>query len=494
MGYITATDIYKYFQCPHWPYYDRFATPEEAKLKRPLSEGEKRRLEDGVEHEQVVVESLYSQRDMTELAPSGDAEKDAAQTLQLMRLGVPIIYQGTLLWGNRTGRPDILEKREGASALGEWHYVPIDIKSTHELEKYQKYQLAFYSELLKHTQDKEPEEAAIINADKICLPFDPRGIKDDYAALMADIESLADGKKPLPVLRKACLEVGQWGVLCEADAVAKNDIARLYNVDVQKLKALRTLGVRNVADAADMSIASLVGAVKGLTEHALETIKIQAESLENDSIIVRRPVKLDYPGWEIHFDIESDPPTGLDYLYGILIKHDGVTEYKAFVAETLEQEHAMWSDFLDWIKTLPGDYAVYHYSSYELSRLKTLEQRYGGSIWLDYFRDKTVDLKELTKHSITYPLHFYGLKNIAKFLGFKWRGDIANGAVSIDRFEQFKATGDRSILEDIIKYNEDDVLATAYLKAWLDKYAGAPTIYLPPYPWAAASANKNPFA
>ncbi|MCI0479321.1 ribonuclease H-like domain-containing protein, partial [Candidatus Uhrbacteria bacterium] len=68
-------------------------------------------------------------------------------------------------------------------------------------------------------------------------------------------------------------------------------------------------------------------------------------------------------------------------------------------------------------------------------------------------------------------------------LGFSWRGDVKGGGQSVDVFERYLETGDRSLLEDIILYNEDDVRATAHLTDWLRTYATERTSYEGPYPW-----------
>ncbi len=486
--YVTATDIYKYFQCPHWPYYERHATAAEKKLKRPLTQGELARLEDGVAHEAETVAALFVGKDVERPPETADLEKDFAQTLILMEKGASIIYHGTLVADGWAGRPDILMRQEGESSLGDWHYIPVDIKSSHELEKYQKFQLSFYAALLEKIQGRKPTETAIFNSERECLYFDTNETALEFAEFMPQLEASVKGEKPEPVLRKGCYDTGPWGKLCEKSAQDVRDIALLYNVNVTKLKSLRALGVRTIDDAAEMDPVVLAGEAKGLTLHSLDTIKLQAQSLKSESVIVRKPAELPSPECEIHFDIESSPPHGIDYLYGFLIRRPGQKdEYVSFVSRSASEdvEGEMWRRFLDWLETLPPEYVVYHYSGYELGRLRTLENRHGSSHWLDLFRSQMVDLSDYAKHNVTFPLYFYGLKYVAKFLGFSWRGDLVkSGGESVDQFAKYLETGDESILQAIIDYNEDDVRATAHLKDWLAAYAREMGSYEKPYPWA----------
>ncbi|MCC7357117.1 TM0106 family RecB-like putative nuclease [Candidatus Uhrbacteria bacterium] len=481
---ITATDIYRYFQCPHWSYYERFATSDEKKyLRRSLSEGEKQRMEHGLLHELDVVHALFGDGFTEVYWKNITTEQAFDQTLSFMKQGVDRIYQGVLFHGNWIGRPDILERRKGDSLFGPWYYAPVDVKSSRGLEKYQKMQLLFYSFLLERIQGRFPAHPEIINIDKERISFAVDDMIEEFTRVINDLEKISSGIKPDPVLRKNCFDTSPWGKACQQYAESKNDIALLYNVDVTKLRLLRDLGLKTVHDIAEMDPQTFDGAAKGLRLHGLETMKRQAQSLQSGVVIIREPVIFSRPVLEIHFDIESDPPNDFDYLYGLLLRKNGKDQYLPFVAESKEKEGEMWDAFLSWLETLPEDYVVYHYSVYELTRLAVLEKRYGGNTALEHFRSSMVDLKELISSSCTFPLYFYGLKYIAKFLSFHWRGDVQGGGQSVDVFEEFTRTGDRSLLESIIIYNEDDVRATAHLKDWLMKYGMEVNSYSIPYPW-----------
>jgi predicted RecB family nuclease len=481
--YLTASDYYRFLNCPHWPYYERFANAEERKLKRDFTEPELKRMEDGLLHEEDVVEKLFKDEDLQEMEITRDAEADSDATLELMRQGVPIIYQGTITHEQWTGRPDLLTRVEGESSLGEWHYVPVDIKSAHNVSKYHRLQLMFYAVILEHLQGRFPARGYIINKDGDEHEVMLGEHVTEFHHFTAEIERIRAGEKPDPVLRKSCFDVGPWGKLCEHYASSTNDIAQLFNVDVKKLRALRELGIRTIDDAAKMDPIELDGKLSGLREHGLTVAKLQAESLMNQSVIVRDVVALDAPAMEIHFDIESDPPNDTDYLLGVLIRTKDKSEYRPFVAKRLEDEEKMWKEFLAWTETLEEPYQVVHYAPYEHIRLKVLERRYGGSEALDRFRENMIDVKQLLTHSIVLPLYFYGLKYSAPFFGFSWRGDVKSGGQSVDVFEEYLKTMNEDLLNEIILYNEDDVRATAVLTDWLRGYARKLTTFEKPYPW-----------
>jgi len=482
--YLTASDFYRFLNCPHWPYYERFATEaEREQYRREATDAEIKRQEDGLLHEKDVIENLFRDEEIEEVEDTRDPEKDSEVTLELMSQGVSMIYQGTITHDEWTGRPDLLKKVEGESALGAWYYVPVDIKSAHNVSKYHRLQLMFYAVILEQLQGRFPSRGYIINKDGDEHEVMLGEYITEFHSFAEELERIRAGEKPDPVLRKSCFDVGPWGKLCEHYARSTNDIAQLFNVDIKKLRALRELGVRTIDDAANMDPMELDGKMPGLREHGLSVAKMQADSILHDSVIVREVVNLDAPTMEIHFDIESDPPNDVDYLYGVLIRTKEKSEYRPFVAKRLEDEGKMWHEFLAWIETLEGPYQVIHYANYEHIRLNVLERRYGGSEALDRFRENMIDVKQLLTHSIVLPLYFYGLKYSAPFFGFKWSGDVKSGGQSVDVFEKFLETKDEELLNEIILYNEDDVRATAVLTDWLRMYARKLITFEKPYPW-----------
>ena len=65
----------------------------------------------------------------------------------------------------------------------------------------------------------------------------------------------------------------------------------------------------------------------------------------------------------------------------------------------------------------------------------------------------------------------YALKNIARWLGFEWRDTKANGAQAICWYDEWLKTSDRTFLDMIVRYNEDDCRATFHVKDWLTNVA-----------------------
>ncbi len=110
---------------------------------------------------------------------------------------------------------------------------------------------------------------------------------------------------------------------------------------------------------------------------------------------------------------------------------------------------------------------MYHYHNYERVSLDRLSKKYGKTALLDEFKNNLIDISKIIEESLIFPIYFYSIKDIAKYLNFKWQHAMAGGAQSIFWYEKWLETGDRDILQDIINYNKDDVNATEFLHQWL---------------------------
>lgn len=78
-----------------------------------------------------------------------------------------------------------------------------------------------------------------------------------------------------------------------------------------------------------------------------------------------------------------------------------------------------------------------------------------------------IDLHRILKQSVVLPVHSYGLKTIAKWMGFGWRETSSDAAMSMLWFDLWLGAGDRDYLDLAVDYNEDDCRATKVIKEWL---------------------------
>ena len=112
---------------------------------------------------------------------------------------------------------------------------------------------------------------------------------------------------------------------------------------------------------------------------------------------------------------------------------------------------------------------VYHYNHTERSALERLtrgtetESLFGSLAETGLF----VDLYVVAKNAFLVGTESYGLKSLEHLTGFTRHGGIEQGAGAVVVYDHYMTTKDPELLEEIARYNEDDVAATMALRDWI---------------------------
>lgn len=417
-------------------------------------------MEDGLIHEEDVIAGL----DFEEVEAKNKQEAFNI-TLQMMKEGVDLIYQGVLIVDNRIGMPDLLKKVKGESIFGKYQYIPKDIKSGKSLKEEYVLQVMMYADLLKEIQGSRPEIGVIINVENEELEFSTESRLKKYKEAKELVEQTVIGKEQEPALNSFCKEC-VWQRNCLPKMQEELDLTLVYKLSRKHKGLLKASGIKNLKQLAKADPGALTE-LKGVGEKTANRWVAQAQA-----IVTNKPIILSKPRFrktktEIHFDIEGETELGVDYLYGLLIRTDGKEEFKYFWSDKPEAEDKMWKEFCSFIEKVE-DPVIYYYSPYEKTSIKRMKERYGckEEVW-EKLQKNMVDLMKTVSQSVILPITSYSIKPIAKYLGFKWRESKAGGAQSMFWYAEY-LKGDKQLKQTILEYNEDDVYATAVLKDWLE--------------------------
>jgi predicted RecB family nuclease len=136
-------------------------------------------------------------------------------------------------------------------------------------------------------------------------------------------------------------------------------------------------------------------------------------------------LKLD--GTPVYLDVEGLPDRDFYYLIGVRIRTSNGTVQHSFWANNAEGEKQIWEDFLTFLATISNPRIIY-YGSYEAVFLKRMGERYGspreGSAAAAAIAHPT-NLLSLVYARIYFPTFSNSLKDIARYLGFQKRGELA---------------------------------------------------------------------
>ena len=460
-------------------------------------------------HKKKVLEKLDYQRPRF---PKGEPQVGEAATLELMQQGVDCIYKGLIVTGyedNHTllARPDLLIKQEGNSIFGDWVYAPGRV----ELGKRpkQEYQViaAFYAFVLAAVQKVESEAAWLIlrgketkyNVDLVKWIPRMQEILDEC------IETLQLATPPEVFISRQKCSLCNWYSSCHQAASRQNHLSLVPGVTPGRYSQLKILDITTL-ESLSQALPSELEDLPGFGNGTATNLILQGKSLlenrplllpealiestiDEELLTLLKPSDkeiFEYPTTveidpvvyetitytapiELYFDIEAQPDLNLNYLLGVLVvdRENNSEQFYSFLAEKPSEEGLIWQQFLELVWQYP-DAPIYHFCVYEFDTVQRLAKIYRTpSKRVLPVLDRFVDIYEQLTQTLVLPLESYALKSIAKWLGFEWRDKEATGAKCIYWYDKWLKNSDRTLLEIIKRYNEDDCRATHSVKDWL---------------------------
>jgi predicted RecB family nuclease len=459
MQAITAHHLTRLTHCPCSLYLHLHAPQSEKSEPHPFL---LHLQELGLIHEAAIASSLPHIP-----IPDGPIPSRAQFTHQLMMRGAERIYQPVLLAPPLVGIPDFLERTDTPSTLGPHSYRPVDVKIASSPHPEHLLQLGFYGLLLGRIQGVIPETGDLILMDGSRETILLHNHLPQVEEAIVQVAAIQAGREEKPCLSAHCA-MCPWEQHCLEIMKAKQDLSLLNGLSRGRKGALNGAGYRTLSDIAQANPEAL-SEVRGVGERTAQRMVLQAEVLlQNEPRILAIP-ELPRKEVELYLDLECQQGTQVIYLIGVLeVGQNGAERYQAFLAERPEDEGAMWAEFLDYLGALPEEITIYHYHNFESTHLRKLAERHGlGEPLRVKLFDNLIDLHSVLKQSTVLPVYSYGLKSVAKWMGFSWRENGSDAAMSMLWFDLWLSTGDRKYLKLAVEYNEDDCRGTRKVKTEL---------------------------
>ncbi len=420
-------------------------------------------------------------------------QERALETCQLMQAGVDCIHRGvlaqTLSLGTflpgRAGEvtlvatPTLLLKQPGDSIFGPWRYEPANVKLGRRPKPEYKIVAAYHARLLSWVQDSDLQTVRLFLRQQprpYCINLET-WLPRMEEALQSCLQMLAEDREPEVFISRQRCGLCRWYSHCYAIAKRDRHLSLLPGITPARYAVLQELNIETV-EAVALAPAYLLGEHFGRSV-ALQLVQ-QAQATVHQTALLRGSLQASQIAEvtppeapvEFYFDIEAEPDRALDYLLGVLAvdRARGREEFIALLAETPEEEARVWQEFLTLVCQHPTA-PIFHYSEYEVEAVSKLAQRYHTPpSQLEALLDRFVDLHYQVTTVATLPVESYSLKALAQWLGFAWRDPTASGEQSVWWYHRWLETGNRDLLEAIVRYNEDDCRATWHLKEWLVEF------------------------
>ena len=368
---------------------------------------------------------------------------------------------------NMCGRPDILESRQGVSCFGRHYYVVKEVKSARIITKHHVLQAAFYNMLIGHIQKRYPEKFYIINGDKQEREYEFESWVPELESKLKLIMDILQRKTvPEPVYNSTPYPWSKYG---NKTAIKKNGVALIAGIGEKKRKMLNQRGYKTVSQIAMCSESKLT-TIPGIKNTA-SSIKAHAMAIKHGKAIKKEKPEFPKRKTELFLDFEGERNGSRIYLAGMIVREDNNERYVSLVNGSREKE--VWTGLIDFLKK-QNDYVIYHWSSYESVHIKKMGKRYRTPIKLlnsMFTENNLIDVYRVALSSFAFPTYSNSLKEVAKYVGFRWSQPDINGGNVGSLFDEYRRDPRKNmqILQTVLDYNKDDCKATMVVRDWLAK-------------------------
>ncbi|HEY9878905.1 MAG TPA: TM0106 family RecB-like putative nuclease [Leptolyngbyaceae cyanobacterium] len=483
--WLTDDLLFHYQRCSRRAFLDLYGDPAK---QDPPSDYLAKLRQDSLAHRAHVLqeyEPLHRPR-----YPRGDWAAGAKATQELMAQGVEAITYGVLVTEaavdgiQLVSQPDLLVRQPGWSVWGDWTYTTIDIKLGKKPKLDYQIVAAFHAYVLSRVQGMWPETSWLaLREGKLYAVDLERQLLKLHEVLNGCLHDLRQAEAPEVFIAHSRCDLCHWFGNCYSTAKQEQHLSLLPGVTPARYVFLQERKLTTVAALAAANPHQLAP-LPGFGEPVAEKLVHQAQAVLGNCAIARTtphtahgfpltPADLPCAEIELYFDIEAAPDQDLIYLHGVLVvdTRTGEETFHALLAESPEQEQAAWEAFLALMHRYPAA-PVYHFCPYEAQTVRKLGQYFGTpEPVIEHLLTRFYDVHKSITESVTMPIESYALKHIARWIGFDWRDEGANGAQSICWYNAWLETCDRTYLDAILRYNEDDCRATYRIKDWLVRFA-----------------------
>jgi uncharacterized protein len=491
---FSPSDLVTFLRSPFASWMDR-RRAEGLEVEAPDEETAEERLVAGlgITHERAWLEGLrLAGRDVVEIERR-EGRPDLAGTRAAMGAGREVIYQAALGLGGFVGYADFLERVDGESALGAFHYEVLDTKLARSPRPDFLVQLCAYAEMVEAIQRRRPGSVSVVLGTGERRRFRTDDFYFAYLAVkgafLEFMEAFDPERRPVPDPKD---DHGRWTSVVEDWVVATDHLSRVANVTRGQIRKLEAAGIRTSEALASSRARRVTGLADAVFDRLRTQARLQRASPEEGppAYEILRPAP-DEPRsglgrlppasrGDVWIDFEGYPliEGGLEYLFGA-VAHGGEGSYHDWWAHDRDGERRAFAQFVDFLTArFRGDREmhVYHYAAYEVGALRRLMGRYATREEEvdELLRNEVfVDLHAVVRQGVRVGTESYSLKQVERLFRPPRQGEVATGGASIVAYHAFRESDEprdwtaSPRLRQIRDYNEDDCRSTMLLTDWL---------------------------
>ena len=347
--------------------------------------------------------------------PEEQVARDISLTTDELRAGPPYVLGATLEDDLVSLRFDGLKRVNGASKLGDYHYIPLLFHEGRKVGKQQRLLLELYGLLLSRLQGQIPASGIIWHG-KECRTMRVRlnGDLRRTERLLREVKEMVGAESPPSLILNDHCQICEFRQRCHDQAMQEDNLSLLRGISEKEIKRYARKGIFTVTQLAHTFRPRRKGKRTSPPEerhhHAL-----QAMAIRDKRVYVLGSPQLPASKTNVYLDVEGCPDDRFDYLIGVLTEAGGAVRRHSFWAKDSSEQDEAFEKFLDTIASM-DDFRVFCYGSYEKSFLQRMRMRSGRKELVDRVLKSLVNILSLIYPHIYFPTYSNSLKEIGSYL------------------------------------------------------------------------------
>jgi predicted RecB family nuclease len=386
----------------------------------------------------------------------GDVCRGASVTVETLKQGKPLLADVALDDEVLSLRFDALKRTDGASRLGDHHYLPVLHNQSDQIGRKQRLLLAVFGLVLVRVQGQRPAIGLVARGSEGRLGkalLDAKLYREAERVLDEIKQLQARGEPPKLILNDHC-QMCEFRQRCHAQAVREDSLSLLRGIGEKEIKNLGRKGILTLTQLAHTFRPKRKGKRKerkaGRRFHALKALAIR-----DKKIYVLGSPQLPESPVQAYLDIEGVPDKGLVYLIGLKVVTNGAEERFSFWADAKEHEAGIYERMLD-VLSRHGNFVLFSYGSYEKAFLARMGKQTARKELAERVLKSLVNVLSVVHAHIYFPCFSNGLKDVAGHLGHCWADKSASGIQSLVWRSRWEATREPVWKQKLVAYNLDD--------------------------------------
>lgn len=386
----------------------------------------------------------------------GNAYRGTAITAATLKQGAPLLADVTVENDGMSICLDALKRVDGASKLGEHHYLPVLHNHGDKVGRRQKLLLAMLGLVLAHVQGVRAAVGLIARGPhgrlgKVCLNAtlykQAEHVLDEVKRL------LAGGELPKLTLNKHC-HLCEFRQRCHTQAEKAEDISLLGGVGEKELKKYNRKGIFSLTQLSCTFRPRKRGKRVKRTSYP-HYAALQALAIREKKVHVYGTPDIAHEQVQVFFDAEGVEDGRFVYLLGALVVEGNSHKMHSFWADGQDQEVEVFDAFLDLLESREG-FVVFHYGSYETSLLKRMKKLVKRKGLVDRILANAVNVLSAIHTHVYFPTFSNGLKEIGRYLGCIWTEQDASGLQSLVWRTRWDHAREQCWKDKLMAYNSED--------------------------------------